>query len=444
MKTFFTLILLICCLFSSEVSISQCNISSGANGTSAGLSTPITIDGNMNDWNTYLNDPDNNSYDNTLGIDLDGSISDVGRDLTRFTFTEDGNYLYIYLQRAGSTTNAVDIAFYGDINNNGLMDSKEPVIHLSWGGSNGNVSINVRDYNVSLLGSLLNSITTNLDGSMLMGSLSSRGSAGSASGKGSSDGKAVEAKIPFSVLTQLNGSGAVINQLTFGQDFKFHVSTINGNISSVPGLNSINDNFGGCLKAPVFFATLLPVKLTSFTAMLLNNTNKVDLNWTTATEINASHFVIERSIDGHTFNDAAVLFAFGNTTEQKNYQYTDKIGSINSTVIYYRLRQVDVDGKFEYSATRIIRLGSQADNSISILAYPNPVTSELRITIPNNWQGKKVTYKIVNAFGLVSDELQAESSSQTETLNLSRLAPGLYVVKANCENQSAQQKIIKQ
>ena len=178
--------------------------------------------------------------------------------------------------------------------------------------------------------------------------------------------------------------------------------------------------------------------------MLLNNTNKVDLNWATASEMNASHFVIERSTDGHTFNDAAVVFAFGNTTEQKNYRYTDKIGSINNTVVYYRLRQVDIDGKFEYSATRIIRISDQAEKSIAMLTYPNPVTSELRTTIPNEWQGKKVTYKIVNANGLVSKQSQVGSSSQTETLNISTLAPGLYFVKASCGDQSAQQKIIKQ
>ena len=189
------------------------------------------------------------------------------------------------------------------------------------------------------------------------------------------------------------------------------------------------------------YATL-PVKLVSFTAML--NTNKVDLNWITATEMNVNHFVIERSTDGQTFSDAGMVFAFGNTTEQKNYQYSDNITSMNSAVIYYRLRQMDIDGKFEYSATRIIRISKQNENPITILTYPNPVTSELRITIPNNWQGKKVMYEIVNANGHVSGKSQVGNSSQTETLNVGILSPGLYIVKASCEGQSAQQKIVKQ
>jgi hypothetical protein len=124
--------------------------------------------------------------------------------------------------------------------------------------------------------------------------------------------------------------------------------------------------------------------------------------------------------------------------------YTDNIGSISAGVIYYRLRQVDIDGKFEYSATRIIKIGKQAENTINILTYPNPVTSELRITIPNSWQGKKVIYEIVNANGQVSGKSQVGSSSQTETLSVNTLSPGLYMVKASCGDQSAQQKIIKQ
>ena len=92
------------------------------------------------------------------------------------------------------------------------------------------------------------------------------------------DGKAIEIKLPFAKITQLNILNQVINQLTFGQDFKFHVSTINGGVGSVPGLNSINDNFGGCLRAPV---AVLPVHLISFQGNM-NKNNKVTLNWTVA------------------------------------------------------------------------------------------------------------------------------------------------------------------
>jgi hypothetical protein len=188
--------------------------------------------------------------------------------------------------------------------------------------------------------------------------------------------------------------------------------------------------------------SILPVKLTSFTA-ILNNNSKVDLKWSTATETNLSHFVIERSTDGTNFSDAGMVFAYGNTTSKSDYAFTDNISNIQSVIVYYRLHSVDVDGKNQYSQTRVIRIGKQADNNITILTYPNPVSNELRITIPANWQNKKVTYELFNGNGQTSKKTETANSSQTETINMSNMAPGIYIVKVNCEGQTAQQKIIK-
>ena len=400
------------------------------------ISAPV-IDGNMSDWATYLSDADNNSYDNTNAIDLDWPISDAGSDLTRLTFTEDANNLFLYIERAGSSNNKVDIIFYADINNDGMMELNEPVIHLDWSGSNGTVHASSLNYIPSAV-SILNNITSNLDGSDLGGTLLSRSSIGE-TGKGSADGRSMEVKIPFASLTRLNATGIVINQLSFGQEFKFHMSTINGNISSIPNPNSINDNFGGCLAAPTF---ILRVKLVSFSAML--TTDKVDLKWTTSSEKNVSHFTIEKSTDGINFSETGVVFAFGNTSETKNYSFTD--GSINASqagVIYYRLRSVDIDGKSELSQVKTIRIGKKNEQSISILIYPNPVGTELRVTIPTTWQGKKVSYELLNSNGQVMLRNITSTGSQTESMNVNSIAPGFYIIKVTCNGETAQQKIIK-
>ena len=187
---------------------------------------------------------------------------------------------------------------------------------------------------------------------------------------------------------------------------------------------------------------ILPVKLESFTAILNNNSTKVDLRWVTSYEKNVSHFVVEKSTDGKTYNDAGVVFAYGNSSEVMNYTFTDLVSTLEN-VIYYRLRSVDADGKFDYSATRIIRTAKQTENTVTILTYPNPVSSELRITIPNSWQGKKVTYELLNANSQVAKRTETGSGSQTETMNVSNLTPGLYVVRVSCGAETATQKIIK-
>src|SRR5687767_8587524 len=126
MKTICTFIALLalCVLGTNQANSQNCN---GTNYPAAGAPTALNMDGNMSDWQGYLNHLGNTAYDNTLGIDLDAPIADNGRNLHRFAFTEDAQNLYIYLERVGSSSNSVDIVFYMDINNNDIMDSREPV-----------------------------------------------------------------------------------------------------------------------------------------------------------------------------------------------------------------------------------------------------------------------------------------------------------------------------
>jgi Secretion system C-terminal sorting domain len=186
----------------------------------------------------------------------------------------------------------------------------------------------------------------------------------------------------------------------------------------------------------------LPVKLENFTATARDK--NVILNWVINEEINFSHYVIEKSLDGKNYTEAGMVLADGNTKDKKNYTFSDVINTNQENIIYYRLRLVDIDGKSTYSNTRIIKTGKQSENNISIVTYPNPVSNELRITIPANWQNKNATYDVINSNGQVSKRIETSSSSQTETVNVSNLAPGFYFVRVKCNGETAQQKIIKQ
>jgi Secretion system C-terminal sorting domain len=188
----------------------------------------------------------------------------------------------------------------------------------------------------------------------------------------------------------------------------------------------------------------LPVKLESFTTSLSNDAKNTILRWTTAGETSLSHFVIERSTDGINFTDAGVVFAYGNATNKTNYSFSDNVSNIQNGVVYYRLRSVDNDGGGRYSETRIVRISKQDNNDITIIAFPNPVINELRVTIPSSWQSKKVTYEIFNVNGQFAKKTENANSNQTETLNVNSLASGFYIVKVTCNGETAQQKIIKQ
>lgn len=187
---------------------------------------------------------------------------------------------------------------------------------------------------------------------------------------------------------------------------------------------------------------VLPVKLVSFDATL-NNKNKVDLSWITATEINVNQFVVQKSTDGVNYSDAGLVFAVGNSTQNVNYKFSDDISNVNATVIYYRLCSVDNDGKTSYSEVRVIRISKQGENTVGIITYPNPVSNQLQITVPATWQNKKVSFELFNANGQMVKRTDNSNSSQTETINVNELGRGLYIVRVSCNGETAQQKIIK-
>jgi hypothetical protein len=190
---------------------------------------------------------------------------------------------------------------------------------------------------------------------------------------------------------------------------------------------------------------LLPVTLESFTATLnsTGTSNKVNLDWITTSQLNVNHFVVERSLDGTNFSDAAILFPDTDASQDANYSFSDNISSVKETMIYYRLCTVDLNGTFHYSDIRAVRISNQVVNNISIVAYPNPVVSQLNITIPNEWQNKQVSYELFNTNGQLEARINDGNGSQTQTINVNNLSSGLYIVKVSCEGQILQQKIFK-
>ncbi len=187
--------------------------------------------------------------------------------------------------------------------------------------------------------------------------------------------------------------------------------------------------------------SIVPVKLISFNAGLKDT--KVDLTWSTASQENLSHFIIQRSTDGKIFSDAGIVLSVANSSQVKNYSMKDDISSVSSNMLYYRLCTVDIDGRTEFSDVRIIRLEKQTGRNIAVATFPNPVVSELFVTIPTEWQNRKVSYELINLKGQLSMKTLNNSSSQTQSLNVNNLTPGMYIMKVTCEGQTAQQKVIK-
>jgi Secretion system C-terminal sorting domain len=195
---------------------------------------------------------------------------------------------------------------------------------------------------------------------------------------------------------------------------------------------------GFSYQAPV--TSFLPATLVNWAANYANNS--IALKWTTTEEKNASHFIIERSFDGSEYMDAAMLFAVGNSDIPNNYSFNDKVPAGNSGVIYYRLKMVDMDGRVKTSDVRIVRIGKTGD-AVKVIAYPNPVENELRITIPQNWQDKQVSYQLMNANGQIIKSYTIQHASQTEIISMTQVPTGMYLMKVTSGNETGTQTVIK-
>lgn len=160
----------------------------------------------------------------------------------------------------------------------------------------------------------------------------------------------------------------------------------------------------------------LPVNLISFEALKQNN--KALLQWTTANEINSSHFIAERSGNGNNYTPIGNVPA-RNTAGNNNYNLTDlqPLPGLN----YYRLRIVDKDGVYQYSPVRKINFNN---NGTDISIYPNPVVQSILFISSSGNCNAAVLYDAAGRL-IKSFTLQGRNNS----LNLAGIAKGIYQLR---------------
>jgi hypothetical protein len=174
----------------------------------------------------------------------------------------------------------------------------------------------------------------------------------------------------------------------------------------------------------------LPVELLAFDAVL-SGEHRVTLDWTTASELNNSHFEIERSFTGYDFTVIGIVKGAGTTQEIKSYTFFDTVSNEKNTY-YYRLRQVDYDGVYTYSPVHKVELARGSHLAI----YPNPFTAFISIKLPDHLQ--KTNLYIYDSKGMVVLQREVEN---TDFVDLIDLSPGVYYI--NLPDMNKNLKVIK-
>ncbi len=173
-------------------------------------------------------------------------------------------------------------------------------------------------------------------------------------------------------------------------------------------------------------ATPLPVELTSFTASSVNGT--VNLNWATATEVSNYGFEVERSADKSVWNKIGFVAGNGNSNSVKSYSYSDNTASAGT--VYYRLKQLDTDGKYEYS--KVISVNNTAPDAFSLdQNFPNPFnpSTTIRFSLANSSNVKVDVYASNGELVHTLANQTYEAGNHAINFDASQLSAGIYLYR---------------
>ncbi len=171
----------------------------------------------------------------------------------------------------------------------------------------------------------------------------------------------------------------------------------------------------------------LPIKLTSFNAVGLKNS--VNLSWLTYADETGGKFEIERSVDGSSFENISTVNA--NNLGNASYEITDRNLPTVKT-LYYRLKIINADGRFEYSTIQKVQL-----RDVKLTVSPNPASNEILVNASENIKSVEV-YDIRGRRMMVKENINL---NQTR-INVTTLKDGTYIVKTLIDGEVTTNQIM--
>ncbi len=232
-------------------------------------------------------------------------------------------------------------------------------------------------------------------------------------------------------LGNIQSSGINYLRLSGPQLSICEVQSICNYLATPSNAADITGATGCATRAEVEMACLvtLPVELVCFTGKAAEN-NTI-LSWQTASEQNNDYFQIEHSLDGRQFNSIGSVKSYGNSTDPQSYKFVHPNPSAG--VHYYRLKQVDLDGKHKYSKTISINIDSD-----EISLFPNPTTGIVEI------QGKNAEQPTIRLTDHIGRFIKTQKLSDSRQIDLGSLPNGIYFVEILTDTQSIVKRIIKE
>jgi len=190
-------------------------------------------------------------------------------------------------------------------------------------------------------------------------------------------------------------------------------------------------------------STIVPVELLSFSSSVAANV--VTLNWSTATELNNHGFEIERSSDKAIWRTIGFREGNGTTSEPQQYSYPDELSGIASAKLYYRLKQIDFNGSFEYFPNAF---GIEVEIAPSVFSlsqnYPNPFnpTTIIKYAMSSKQYASLKVYDVLGNEVATLVNKEKEAGIYEVEFNATGITSGIYFYKLQAGNFVETKKMI--
>lgn len=243
---------------------------------------------------------------------------------------------------------------------------------------------------------------------------------------------------------QIEKGQSVALKASYVGNYVWNTGATTGAIDVSPGITTeyvVSDGLT-CLSdtMKVVVTNPLPVRFSHFSGSF--QSGRALLRWRTAEEAKADYFVVERSWDGRTFTSIGKLNASGESDIERFYRFSDE-GLSNQFFrekVYYRLKEVDWDGRWQFSGIVVVRiLDALADDQL--IVKPNPsANQEVFVEIAGGFEEYGLI--LTNQKGQILLQRHFKQSNAPGTVSLGKLTPGTYIITAAFGREKVVRKII--
>jgi len=211
------------------------------------------------------------------------------------------------------------------------------------------------------------------------------------------DGPAAKLSLASNSVIAVYNGGSIYSTGSASQIISLgNQNVYKGNLGTISGPAMATSAESRFVPMPAEAPTPLPVKFLGFSAARKNA--EVLVQWATSQEVNADFYEVQRSVDGTNWKAIGTVKAAGTTNTTSHYSFIDK--SVGQQTVYYRIKQVDIDSRFEYTAVRTVKAEGNPVNAVAVrgnivLQFPKQVVGQVEVRLVS-MSGQVVSRQLLN------------------------------------------------